>query len=72
MAAKLLPVPVFGDILVLHPRLGRFSLKNLNSRLSPTENLNSERVHSDRPIPTGTPDATQTGPSWSCLAGGVN
>ena len=36
-----------------------------NSRLSPTENLKSEHVNSNRPIHTATPDTTQTG--LSCL-----
>jgi len=34
-----------------------------NSRLSPTENLKSEHVHSNRPVHNDTPDMTQTGPS---------
>ena len=34
-----------------------------NSRLSPTENLQSEHVKDNCPIHTGTPDTTQTGPS---------
>ena len=36
-----------------------------NSRLSPTENFKPERVQSNRPIHSGTPDTTQTGSS--CL-----
>ena len=32
-----------------------------NSKLSPTENLKSEHVQSNRPIHAGTPDTTQTG-----------
>jgi len=43
-----------------------------NSRLSPTENLKSEHVHSSRPIHTGTPDTTKTGPSCRVWCGGVN
>ena len=39
-----------------------------NSKLSPTENLKSKHVQSNRPIHTGTPDTTHTGPS--CRVGG--
>jgi len=40
---------------------------------SPTENLKSEHVQSNRPIHTGTADTTKTGPSiLSRLAGSVN
>jgi len=43
-----------------------------NSGLSPTENLKSAHVHSNRPIHTGTPDTTQTGLSCLVWCGGVN
>jgi len=43
-----------------------------NSRLSWSENLKSERVQCNRPIHTGTPDTTQTGPSCRVWRGGVN
>jgi len=43
-----------------------------NSRLSPTENLKSEHVHSNRPAHTGIPDTTRTGPSCRVWCGGVN
>jgi len=39
-----------------------------NSKLSPTENLKSELVQSNRPIQAVIPDTTQTGPS--CLSVG--
>jgi len=42
------------------------------SRLSPTENLKSEHVQSNRPIHTCTPDTTQTRPSCRVWCGGVN
>ena len=42
-----------------------------NSRLSPTENLKSEHVESNRPIHTGVPDTTQTRPSCRVWCGGV-
>ena len=42
-----------------------------NSRLSPTENLKSEHVESNRPIHTGVPDTTQTRPSCRIWCGGV-
>ena len=40
-----------------------------DSRLSPTENVKSEHVQSNRPVHTGH-DTDST--VWSCLAGGVN
>ena len=43
-----------------------------NSRLSPTENLKSEHVQSNRPIHTGTPDTTQIGQFCRVWCGGVN
>jgi len=43
-----------------------------NSRLSPTENLKSKHVHSNRPIRIGTSDTTETGPSCRVWCGGVN
>ena len=43
-----------------------------NSRLSPTENLKSEHVQSNRPVDAGTPYTTQTGPSCRVWYGGVN
>jgi len=46
-------------------RLGGVNWIPDNSRLSPAENMKSERVQGNRPIHTGTPDTTQTGPS--CL-----
>ena len=43
-----------------------------NARLSPTENLKSELVQSNRTIHTATPDTTQTGPSCRVCCGGGN
>ena len=43
-----------------------------NSRLSPTGNLRSEHVQSNRRIHIGRPDTTQTGPSCRVWCGGVN
>jgi len=43
-----------------------------NSGLSPTENLKSEHVHSNRPIHTSTRGTTQTGPSCRVWCDGLN
>ena len=44
-----------------HVRFGGVNWIPGNSRLSPTENLKSERIRINRPIHTDTPDTTQTG-----------
>jgi len=57
--------------------LCRFSFDGVNwipnnSRLSPTENLKSEHVQSNRAIHTDTADTTHTGLSCRVWCGGVN